>query len=249
MRWKHLLTLPFLLAACNSGAIAVPVTMLSTPTPPATSTYTSSLVLPTSTFTPSLTDTVTSTETPSSIPTETFTDTLTGTPTDTPTETPGLFTYVFPVQPARLGEFTEGGHPYPATDIFVPIGTKFVAVTNGVVDLVVYVDKWDPAKNDPTTVGGLCIRILGDDGVHYYGAHLSAIAKGIRLGVWVQTGQLLGLTGNTGDARFTTPHLHFEISNPVPPFVKVDPFPILTAWRAGHDLTPSLATVTSSPTP
>jgi murein DD-endopeptidase MepM/ murein hydrolase activator NlpD len=88
----------------------------------------------------------------------------------------------------------------------------------------------------------LSVRILGDDGVHYFGAHLSAIARGIRPGVWVPAGQLLGLVGNTGDARFTTPHLHFEVSSPDPPFTKLDPFPLLTAWLAGQQITPFLPT-------
>ena len=160
--------------------------------------------------------------------------------TQSSTATVNLFTHVFPIQPPELAGFSPGGHPYPATDIFAPIGTKFVAVTNGTVDLVTSVDSWDPATNDVDAACGLCVRILGDDGLHYYGAHLSAIARGIRPGVWVAAGQELGLVGNTGDARYTTPHLHFEISSPNPPFTKLDPFPFLTAWRNGQNITPSL---------
>jgi murein DD-endopeptidase MepM/ murein hydrolase activator NlpD len=234
MQRRLLLILPFLLIACDFGALAAPVMALPSPTPPPT--FTSSSIPPTSTLTLSPTDTITLTATFTGTPTET----PTSLPTETPTGTPNLFTYVFPVQPPELASFSKGGHPYPATDIFAPIGTKFVAVTNGTVDEVSFVDKWNPATNDPAAVGGLSVRILGDDGVHYYGAHLSAIARGIQPGVWVAAGQLLGLVGNTGDARFTTPHVHFEISSPKPPFTKVDPFPLLTAWRNGQNVTPSL---------
>ena len=166
----------------------------------------------------------------------------TETSTDISTPTPNLFPHVFPIQPPELAGFSEGGHPYPATDIFAPLGSKFVAVTNGTVDEVSYIDQWNPVTGDITTAGGLSVRIIGDDGLRYYGAHLSAIARGIRPGVWVAAGQLLGLVGNTGDARFTTPHVHFEISSPTAPFTKVDPFPLLTAWLNSQNVTPSLPT-------
>ena len=117
-----------------------------------------------------------------------------------------------------------------------------VAVTSGTVDEVSYVDTWNPDTNSAAVDGGLSVRILGDDGLHYYGAHLSEIARGIRPGVWVPAGKLLGLVGNSGDARFTTPHIHFEVSSPNPPFTKLDPFPLLTAWLAGEQITPPLPT-------
>ena len=160
--------------------------------------------------------------------------------TQPPTATPNLFSYLFPVQPSSQAGFSEGGHAFPATDIFAPRGTKYVAVTSGTVDEVSTVDQWNPSSNDSSTAGGLSVRFIGDDGLRYYGAHLSAIARGIQPGVWVAAGQLLGLVGNTGDARFTNPHIHFEISSPNPPFTKVDPFPSLVAWRSGLNLTPTL---------
>jgi len=94
------------------------------------------------------------------------------------------------------------------------VGTKFVAVTNGVVNFVSYKDTWDPAHDDPAVRGGLSVAIIGDDGLRYYGSHLSAIAAGIAPGVRVKAGQLLGLVGNSGDARTTLSHLHFGISRP-----------------------------------
>ena len=36
-------------------------------------------------------------------------------------------------------------------------------------------DVWDPKVNDGATRGGLSVTIFGDDGVRYYGSHLSAI--------------------------------------------------------------------------
>jgi murein DD-endopeptidase MepM/ murein hydrolase activator NlpD len=62
----------------------------------------------------------------------------------------------------------------------------------------------------------------------------------------VKAGQLLGLVGNSGDARTTLSHLHFGISRPTTPEDwkarrgQVDPFPYLQAWRDGHNVTPPL---------
>jgi murein DD-endopeptidase MepM/ murein hydrolase activator NlpD len=157
-----------------------------------------------------------------------------------------LWTYVFPVQPPSLAGFADGGHPYPATDIFAPVGTKFVAVTGGVVDFVSYTDRWDPAVGDMAVAGGLCVAIVGDDGVRYYGSHLRAIADGIRPGVRVEPGQLLGYVGTSGNAVGKDPHVHFGISRPTYPEDwqarrgQVDPYPFLLAWRAGHNVTPPL---------
>jgi murein DD-endopeptidase MepM/ murein hydrolase activator NlpD len=163
-------------------------------------------------------------------------------PAETPTTTPNLIPHVFPVQPAEKADFSEGGHAYPATDIFAPAGTQFVAATNGTVDEVSTVDQWNPASNDSATAGGLSVRILGDDGLHYYGAHLSAIARGILPGVWVPAGKLLGWVGNSGNSRNTTAHVHFEISVPAAPFTKMDPFQFLTDWLNGQNITPVLPT-------
>jgi peptidoglycan LD-endopeptidase LytH len=236
MRWSLFLIFPLLLAACNFGTIAVPATELPTPTLPPTLTFT--LVPPTSTLIPSPTDTPTPSETVTSIPTNT--EMPTSTSTEIPTNTPNLYPHVFPVQPAESTTFSEGGHSFPATDIFAPAGTRFVAVTNGTVEEVSKVDLWNPANPDKSTAGGLSVRILGYDGVRYYGAHLSAVANGIHPGTWVAAGEFLGLVGNSGDARDTTPHVHFEISDPFSPSTLVDPFPYLTAWLNGQNYTPVL---------
>ena len=231
---KLLLIFPLLLLACDLGSVTAPILPVASPT--SAPTLTSSPIPPTATFTPSATDTITLSSTFTLTPTVTSTST----PTSTPTATVNLFSYFFPVQPPSLARFGKGGHPFPATDIFAPIGTNVVAVTSGTVDEVSYVDTWNPATNLATADGGLSVRILGDDGFHYYGAHLSAIARGIRTGVWVPAGKLLGWVGNTGDARFTTPHLHFEVSLPIPPYTKLDPFPLLNAWLAGQQVTPAM---------
>ncbi len=200
--------------------------------------------------------------TPTAAPSGTFTPPPTGLPTSSststgtpiPSETPLPRVYVFPVQPARDSSFNDGvGHPYPATDIFAPFGDRFVAVTDGVVDFVSFQDQWDADKPDPATHGGLSVAIVGDDGVRYYGSHLSAIAPGIAPGRRVKAGQLLGLVGDSGDAAGKLAHVHFGISPPTFPTDwrtrrgMLDPYAYLLAWKHGASVTPVLANLTPTP--
>ncbi|MEO7909827.1 MAG: hypothetical protein ABIV47_09275, partial [Roseiflexaceae bacterium] len=69
-------------------------------------------------------------------------------------------------------------------------------------------------------------------------------ADGIAPGVRVVAGQQLGLTGKSGDARFTDSHLHFGISHPTAPDDwkvrrgEISPYNYLRAWQRGEDATP-----------
>ncbi len=147
--------------------------------------------------------------------------------------------HVFPIDPPTAGSYSSGGHAYPATDIFAPLGTAYVAVTSGVIEGVFLVDLWNPEVDDGATKGGLFVSLLGDDGVRYYGSHLSVVADGIEAGLRVQAGDLLGNVGVSGNASGTPPHVHFGISHPTwledweVRRGEVDPMPFLDAWRAG----------------
>jgi murein DD-endopeptidase MepM/ murein hydrolase activator NlpD len=153
--------------------------------------------------------------------------------------------YVFPIRAEQV-EYGRYHHDYPATDIFCPIGSDFLATTSGVVDFVSKVDQWDPATNRPEHRGGIAIAIIGDDGIRYYGSHLSGIAEGIAVGERVEAGQLLGWTGKSGNARSTPPHVHYGISHPTTPDDwetrrgEVWPYEYLKAWERGEMVTPRL---------
>ena len=146
-------------------------------------------------------------------------------------------TYAFPV----IGNSSYGHthHDYAATDIITHCGNRVVAVTTGTILDVTRVDRWKASVNAGATRGGLSVSLLGDDGVRYYGSHLSSINADIQRGVHVTTGQALGKTGATGDASAC--HLHFGIS---PPCAGVGdwwtqrgaifPWPYLDAWRKGQ---------------
>lgn len=167
------------------------------------------------------------------------------TSTSAPTTTTTLvLEHHFPIEPVSVVDYGPGHHDYPATDMFCPPGSTFVAVTSGTVDFVSDTDLWDPATDDPVVRGGLSVAIVGDDGVRYYGSHLSSVAPGITAGVRVEAGDVLGATGNSGNARFTDPHLHFGVSHPTTADDwavrrgEVDTYPLLQAWERGENVTP-----------
>lgn len=155
--------------------------------------------------------------------------------------------YVFPVQPPEVADYAAAHHDYPATDIFAPYRSVFVAVTNGVIDELSYEDTWNPAVDDPALRSGRYVTIIGDDGVRYHGSHLDEVVPGLAAGDRVVAGQILGYVGNSGNARGIAYHLHFGIS---PPTVAGDwetrrgvlsPYPYLQAWAQHEMLMPDLS--------
>ena len=95
--------------------------------------------------------------------------------------------YVFPVANCEVN-YARAHHDYPATDILAKAGCKFVAPINGVVDEVNRVDRWSGKTNLGADRGGLSVSIIGDDGVRYYGSHLSKIESSTVVGVRVVAG-------------------------------------------------------------
>jgi murein DD-endopeptidase MepM/ murein hydrolase activator NlpD len=263
-----------LLVACDQGSDAPTITATATVSPTTTaptSPATPSTAMPPATFTVGATNTPSPTRVPSATATSPVLAPATATsmPPRAPTAASSLtplatapapaqptatqasgsgagHRYVFPVSPASVTNYGPYHHDYPATDIFCPVGSLFVAPTDGVVDFVSIKDSWDPNIDDPATRGGLSVAIIGADGVRYYGSHLSAIEPGIMPGVQVAAGQVLGKTGKSGDARFTDSHLHFGISPPTTPADWetrrgiISPYKYLRAWEAGTQLQPVL---------
>lgn len=151
--------------------------------------------------------------------------------------------YTFPIVGCTYS-YARYHHDYPANDILAKKGCKFVAVTSGVVDEVRKVDTYNYKKPTGDTKGGLFVSIIGDDGVRYYGSHLKKVADGIDVGVRVEVGTLLGLVGDSGDARGTAPHVHFGISWPTANNIwwvrrgEVAPWRYLDQWKIGKDKSP-----------
>ncbi|MDP8992968.1 MAG: M23 family metallopeptidase [Actinomycetota bacterium] len=89
-----------------------------------------------------------------------------------------------------------GGRRHVGTDLFAFRGTPVVANVSGVLEY------------SSGSRAGLGYRLRGDDGNTYYGAHLHSLVS--RPGR-IARGAVIGTVGSTGNARGTTPHLHFEI--------------------------------------
>jgi len=156
--------------------------------------------------------------------------------------------YAFPISGCTV-TYAHSHHDYPATDILGKKGCAFVAVTSGVVDEVNRVDKYNYKTNKGADRGGLFVSIIGDDGVRYYGSHLSKVATGIEPGVRVKAGDLLGKLGDSGDAKGTAPHVHFGISWPTAIEAgawwvrrgELYPWSYLDKWKVGKDSSPAKA--------
>lgn len=149
--------------------------------------------------------------------------------------------FVFPVQgevefidswgyPRMMG--TSSAHWHQGTDIFAPMGTPLVASESGVLDRV-----------GVAGLGGMRLWIEGDSGTHYYYAHLIAFADGMADGVRVNAGDVVGYVGDTGNAKGTPPHLHFEVHPGGGD--AVNPYPLLKATYG----TRPMVQVVEAPTP
>ncbi|KNZ70538.1 peptidase M23 [Thermincola ferriacetica] len=106
------------------------------------------------------------------------------------------------IDPVITSTFYEDreGKKHRALDIAVPIGTPIIASYNGVV-----------FKGDQGDGGlGKYVYIVHNNGLTTYYGHLSDWAP-IKDGTAVNTGTLIGWSGNTG--RSTGPHLHFAIKS------------------------------------
>lgn len=106
-----------------------------------------------------------------------------------------------------------GKRKHKGIDIFAPKGTKVVAVSPGVITYI-----------GEQRLGGKCIWLRAPDGSMFYYAHLDRWVGGLREGMEVDKGETLGYVGNTGNARTTPPHLHFQI---VSRSATVNPYPVL----------------------
>ncbi|HEY4608648.1 MAG TPA: peptidoglycan DD-metalloendopeptidase family protein [Ilumatobacteraceae bacterium] len=88
-----------------------------------------------------------------------------------------------------------GGRRHQGVDMIGQRGIPVLAVVDGVAE---------PKTN---VLGGTTIWFSGVDGNKYYYAHLDGYGK---LGS-VTAGTVIGFLGQTGNAQYSIPHLHFEV--------------------------------------
>jgi murein DD-endopeptidase MepM/ murein hydrolase activator NlpD len=136
-----------------------------------------------------------------------------------------------PIPNTRLSDlrdsFTEARgkeRAHEATDIIAPRGTPVLAVEDGVIRKLflskpggITVYQFDPTQR-------FC----------YYNAHLDGYAPGLKEGLSVTRGEVIGFVGTTGNAPPQSPHLHFGITILGPEKhwyggTPIDPYPYLRA--------------------
>jgi murein DD-endopeptidase MepM/ murein hydrolase activator NlpD len=107
-----------------------------------------------------------------------------------------------------------GGRTHLGTDVMAPHGARVFAFTGGVV-----------SRESTSANGGIQLYLQGDNGVEYFYAHLSGYA--VPTGARVRTGQLIAYNGQTGNASYTAPHVHFEVHLGGSGGTPVNPYPYL----------------------
>ena len=111
-----------------------------------------------------------------------------------------------PINGARLSSpFGKRKHPilgftkmHTGTDFAAPTGTPIMASGDGVVTRA----QWCGG-------GGNCVKIKHNSVYQTIYAHMSKFGRGIKKGVRVKQGQIIGYVGSTGLS--TGPHLHYEV--------------------------------------
>ena len=111
-----------------------------------------------------------------------------------------------PINGARLSSpFGKRKHPilgftkmHTGTDFAAPTGTPIMASGDGVVTRA----QWCGG-------GGNCVKIKHNSTYQTVYAHMSKFGRGIKKGVKVKQGQIIGYVGSTGLS--TGPHLHYEV--------------------------------------
>ena len=107
------------------------------------------------------------------------------------------------IEPRQLRDNFEearGKRKHEALDILAPRGTPVLAAGDGRV-----------AKLFTSAAGGLTVyQFDAEERFTYYYAHLDRYADGLKEGMPLKRGELVGYVGTTGNAG-NTPHLHFSI--------------------------------------
>jgi peptidoglycan LD-endopeptidase LytH len=127
---------------------------------------------------------------------------------------PGGSSWVCPVDGGRYSNdwgFPRGGSRFhEGNDLFAARGTPVRAPVSGTIELIEGI------------IGGLQFNLYGSDGIKYLGSHLDAAGETGD----VSAGDIVGYVGNSGNAKSTTPHLHFGMYRDG---VAINPHPTLVS--------------------
>jgi len=109
-------------------------------------------------------------------------------------------------------------HSHQGNDLFAQFDTPVAAPADGIV------------RFESGGLGGLAAYVTTADGTYYYMAHLNSFAKDLANGAPVKQGRMVGMVGDSGNAKGGTPHVHFEIHPGGG--AAVNPKPIVDGWVA-----------------
>lgn len=122
---------------------------------------------------------------------------------------------------------SRGSRKHEAIDIMAPRGTPVHAVDDGKL-----------AKLFKSVPGGLTVYQFDPQGqLAYYYAHLDRYADGLKEGMQLRRGDLIGYVGTTGNSAPDAPHLHFAVFRLTPQQQwwkgdPVNPYPALRTAQA-----------------
>jgi murein DD-endopeptidase MepM/ murein hydrolase activator NlpD len=115
--------------------------------------------------------------------------------------------FIIPVQgvkPAGVRDnfsASRGTRTHNALDIMAPRHTPVLAAAAGRI-----------LRLSTNPAGGITIyQVDTDERYVFYYAHLQGYRKGLRTGMQVEQGEVIGYVGTTGNAPPNTPHLHFQV--------------------------------------
>ena len=98
-------------------------------------------------------------------------------------------------------EQVRGARKHEAIDIMAPLGTRVFAVDDGKL-----------VKLFRSIPGGVtAYQFDPQNQLAYYYAHLDRYADGLKEGMTLRRGDLIGYVGSTGNADADAPHLHFAV--------------------------------------
>lgn len=154
-------------------------------------------------------------------PTTTTTAAPTTTTTTVPSAPPPVVTSdkTCPVNAATTfsdswGANRSGGRSHKGVDMMARRNAPLVAIESGRIK-----------RTSNSTLGGISIYLTGTSGAEYYYAHLEGLASGVKGGLTVNVGDVIGYVGTTGNAPDNVPHLHFQYAPPGSDWI--NPYPLV----------------------
>jgi Peptidase family M23 len=135
----------------------------------------------------------------------------------------------------------KNGNPnvHQGVDIIAASGVPIRAVTAGKV-----------TSMSQSTRGGNQLYLTQPDGSYFFHAHISRYVDGLAVGAQVKAGDIIAYVGQTGDAVYSTAHLHFEVHPAWNNREPINPYPVVRhVSGCGKIGTGTGTPPTSTPTP